>query len=182
MKRTASETDVAAAPAVLRAPGPDTARPGEEAPRSGAVKDKTLGMTMNKPEPVEPGTMDKVAARGEREAPVQPTPPAEPAPAPSPVAAPTVAQPEGAEAARGNDAGAIAPAAQESRRAAPAPSAAALARDESPRGVTAPTASRPGGSLRPVPMDEAVRILGGSIRLVDGMTPIRILAGEAHSE
>lgn len=34
------------------------------------------------------------------------------------------------------------------------------------------------GGFRATPMDTAVRILGGSIRLVDGMTPTRVLVGQ----
>lgn len=71
--------------------------------------------------------------------------------------------------------------------AAPAPPAAAPAPRESALGRTsafgaaaaAPTARQDGaaGGFQTTPMEGAVRILGGSIRLVDGMTPIRVQVG-----
>ena len=36
-------------------------------------------------------------------------------------------------------------------------------------------------ALRPVALEDAVRLLGGTIRLIDGMTPQRVLAGPAES-
>jgi hypothetical protein len=55
--------------------------------------------------------------------------------------------------------------------AAPAPASAALQRRR----------DRQVGAFQTTPMDTAVRILGGSIRLVDGMTPARVLVGSGGS-
>lgn len=71
---------------------------------------------------------------------------------------------------------------------APAPTAAAptpapASRDSRVSGlVPAPARARREnpGAYRPVAMEEAVRILGGSIRLVDGLDPVRVLASEAN--
>ncbi len=106
-----------------------------------------------------------------------------------------------AEDARSNDAIAVpapAPAPGEEGRLAskPAPAQPAApprqpqvttaerARKElSGQGAFAPAAAGAGAQFRevtafqPTPMEAAVRILGGSIRLVDGMTPVRVLVG-----
>ncbi len=64
------------------------------------------------------------------------------------------------------------------RRQAAQPTSSSLRRDRIVLGLNGPLAGREAGNaLRPIPLEQAVRILGGSIRLVDGLSPTRVLAG-----
>lgn len=67
-------------------------------------------------------------------------------------------------------------ASEDSRSGFASPPAPALAAAPS----AAPEESRRGAAFRTTPMEAAVRILGGSIRLVDGMTPTRVLVGAGN--
>ena len=95
--------------------------------------------------------------------PAQPAAPLAQAPAEQDRPAPAAKAAESTGLAAGNVDAASRDALQRSYAPAPAPAAR----------IAAQAAS----TLRPVPMEEAVRILGGSIRLVDGMAPLRVLAG-----
>lgn len=180
--------DVVAAPASAPAPAAGAAPAMEKPAPPPAEAEDRLSRTQRAKTAPAPSpsakSLEQPAPKEEVDAPAQPA---------APAAEPSRANEVGQLAEAAVDTGAerkladVAPVAQErsdleprdARRSAPLPNATTITRDESLRGYAAARGAPAPSPLRTVPMEEAVRILGGSIRLVDGMTPTRILAREA---
>lgn len=195
--RGAAESALASMPDSLAgsrptaAPAADAVR--ESAPRAGAEEyDAQKQGQAQVPKSVEPSR----ALRNEVAPPVnQPSSPSELVAKPAPSAPPApVSQATGAVGAATDKVSEPVTALQGGASPSRADAGSAERRDAAPAEAEAPAlAARPAQGFVPadarlkreaasryrtVALEEAVRILGGSVRLVDGLTPVRVLAGK----
>lgn len=165
----------------------DSSSQPSAAPTDVATADRDALAKSRAAPPAVVGQLDEQKAEADQAAGQRQAPPPAPAaaPAPQPAAEAPAAAAQAQELAE-----AAAPAGEERARNEPSPLQPGLAdRAQEPAPPARPSAgfapapalgaykTAEASALQPVQMEEAVRILGGTIRLLDGLTPARILTG-----